>query len=373
MATIIDPYNSRHHAMLIYCLYKGDLFLWNDWRKLNTDENIYLYGANLQRAMLDASNFEEAELMGADLQGAKLVEARLQGASLAEANLQGADLTRANLQGAGLRGANLQEAKISEANFKGADLTGANLQGAKIVRVNLQEANISDAKLQGATFAGADFTKAQFCLVHMDGSTVITCSAFDKNTDFAGAALDAAIIDPDLKAAFKNNIRRMKWSVWEKGGKTRRQKVLRNFVHWFWQLSDYGSSTGRILKSFFALAFGFGVLYWLFALPRIFFPNWEGIVHDLWQGGNGWIGCIQSFIRSIYFSIVTMTTLGFGDMASAKSDFCASILGNIFLSVQVIMGYVLLGALVTRLGILFTSEAPAAEPTPYVWNSTIPK
>jgi hypothetical protein len=31
---------------------------------------------------------------------------------------------------------------------------------------------------------------------------------------------------------------------------------------------------------------------------------------------------------------------------------------------QVIAGYVLLGALVTRLGILFTGEAPAAAPTP---------
>ena len=58
-----------------------------------------------------------------------------------------------------------------------------------------------------------------------------------------------------------------------------------------------------------------------------------------------------------------MTTLGFGDMHASKTGDWPGYLGYLLLSVQVIIGYVILGALVTRLGILFTSEAPAAEPT----------
>jgi hypothetical protein len=58
-----------------------------------------------------------------------------------------------------------------------------------------------------------------------------------------------------------------------------------------------------------------------------------------------------------------MTTLGFGDMHAVKSADLWGFLGCFFLSVQVIAGYVLLGALVTRLGILFSSEAPAAKVT----------
>jgi len=52
-----------------------------------------------------------------------------------------------------------------------------------------------------------------------------------------------------------------------------------------------------------------------------------------------------------------MTTLGFGDMyANAQS-----IWGHILLTFQVILGYVLLGALVTRFAVLFTAGGPAGK------------
>lgn len=47
--------------------------------------------------------------------------------------------------------------------------------------------------------------------------------------------------------------------------------------------------------------------------------------------------------------IVTMTTLGFGDIRAAPG----SVPGYALLTLHVIFGYVLLGALVTRLSILF--------------------
>ena len=59
-----------------------------------------------------------------------------------------------------------------------------------------------------------------------------------------------------------------------------------------------------------------------------------------------------------------MTTLGFGDMHAAKSGDWPGYVGYLLLSIQVIIGYVILGALITRLGIRFTSEAPDAGPTP---------
>ena len=59
-------------------------------------------------------------------------------------------------------------------------------------------------------------------------------------------------------------------------------------------------------------------------------------------------------VRALYFSIVTMTTLGFGDMYAHPE----SLVGHVLLTIQVILGYVLLGALVTRLNILFTTGGP---------------
>jgi hypothetical protein len=59
--------------------------------------------------------------------------------------------------------------------------------------------------------------------------------------------------------------------------------------------------------------------------------------------------------RSFYFSIVTMTTLGFGDMHAN----CQSFWGHLLIGIQVLLGYVLLGALVTRFAVLFTAGGPA--------------
>lgn len=64
---------------------------------------------------------------------------------------------------------------------------------------------------------------------------------------------------------------------------------------------------------------------------------------------------LELFLRPIYFSIVTMTTLGFGDMYARKGSW----IGHFLLTVQVILGYVLLGAMVTRFAVLFTAGGPA--------------
>jgi hypothetical protein len=59
--------------------------------------------------------------------------------------------------------------------------------------------------------------------------------------------------------------------------------------------------------------------------------------------------------RALYFSIVTMTTLGFGDMYAAPD----SLAGHLILGLQVLLGYVLLAALVTRFAVLFQAGGPA--------------
>jgi hypothetical protein len=70
---------------------------------------------------------------------------------------------------------------------------------------------------------------------------------------------------------------------------------------------------------------------------------------------NGEVGGIRGLWHALYFSVVTMTTLGFGDIA-ANSDSWG---GQALLMFQVILGYVLLGALVTRFAVLFTAGGPA--------------
>ena len=52
-----------------------------------------------------------------------------------------------------------------------------------------------------------------------------------------------------------------------------------------------------------------------------------------------------------------MTTLGFGDIAANPDSWT----GQTLLMIQVILGYVLLGALVTRFAVLFTAGGPAGK------------
>ncbi|MCP4747344.1 MAG: hypothetical protein GY874_14570 [Desulfobacteraceae bacterium] len=325
-----------------------------------------LQGADLKGADLQGADLQGAELQGAELQGANLQMANFQGANLQEANIQEAELLWANLQGAELieaklQKANLQMANLQMAELQGAELQGANLQDAKLQDAKLQEAKLQGAKLQrtklqGAKLQGAKLQGAMLNFAYADSMTTIENCDFDKKTNFTGVGLDGITIDPGLKAAFKNNIRRIKWEEWIENERTQGKRFVAFCVKWFWLLSNYGSSTKRIIKAFFIISAIFCFIYWFFAV----FPNTESsIIADLRQVENGpAFGWMHTLARSFYFSIVTMTTLGFGDMHAVKSGGWQGYLGYFFLSLQVILGYVLLGALVTRMGILFMSEAP---------------
>lgn len=108
----------------------------------------------------------------------------------------------------------------------------------------------------------------------------------------------------------------------------------------FWELSDYGMSTPRILAVFPFSAIGFALLYYLWGLLA---P--PGIVENLFKVAGMAVPFYVVPIRALYFSVVTMTTLGFDDLHANP----ASVWGHVFLAVQVILGYVILGALITRL------------------------
>ena len=105
-------------------------------------------------------------------------------------------------------------------------------------------------------------------------------------------------------------------------------------------MSDYGRSSWRILLWFCGLAVLFAVVYW----------KWPGLLSV--KNGE-----LRGFVHSLYFSVVTMTTLGFGDIAANPDSWK----GQLLLMLQVILGYVLLGALVTRFAVLFTAGGPPGE------------
>jgi len=321
------------YEMLKRCSEKKDIIEWHEWRLKYHDEEIWLQGADLIRAHLELvdlgkAHLERANLFCTNLSDANLYEANLKGVNLVMANLQSVSLQRANLQGAFIPLANLECADLIEVNLKNAHLAGTNLRGAILREANLENANFEIAVADGGTLIWK-------CKINR----------YLKNkcfTNFAGVGLGSCRIDPATKQLLEYNIRRMNWEEWYKKGYWW-QHILKRIVVWpFWLISDYGISTKRIIFTFLGLAFVFALLYRLF-------PDFVMVY------GN--VGDIRGFWHALYFSVVTMTTLGFGDIAANPDSW----LGQTLLMVQVILGYVLLGALVTRFAVLFTAGGPAGK------------
>jgi hypothetical protein len=296
-------------AVLLRCSAARDLTEWNARREANPDEPIHLEGAMLRGAYLRGANFDGAHLAGAILWSADLAEAQFVEADLREATLWGAHLERAMLR---------------RTDLQGALMGTACLNGARVLFAQLQGADCSYAIV--------------------DGETILLDCEVDRATDFTGVSLENARFSPGLKQTLEYNIRRLWWRNWYATGAWWKKPFKRALAQPFWWLSDYGRSTWRIVVSFLVFSLIFATVYWNF--PGML------LVEDT--------GRLESPMHAFYFSVVTMTTLGFGDIhANPVSE-----IGQVVLMVQVLLGYALLGALVCRLGVLFVAHGPASGFTP---------
>ncbi|MFH1717698.1 MAG: pentapeptide repeat-containing protein [Planctomycetota bacterium] len=251
----------------------------------------------------------------------------LQGVNLAGMLLEGADLAFANLESANLQDSKLKEVYLTYAHLDEAKLRCADLERAKLPYTHLERTDFLRANLKGAILNASI----------VDGSTLFWKCRVDNKTDFRGVGLNSCRIDEGIKQLLEYNIRRMNWEAWYE-----EHRISRWPVRWFWLLSDYGLRTWWIIAWFFGLAVAFALAYWL--LPSTVMVNCK-------------VGDIRGLWHAIYFSVVTMTTLGFGDIAANPDSW----LGQTLLMFQVILGYVLLGALVTRFAVLFTAGGPAGK------------
>jgi uncharacterized protein YjbI with pentapeptide repeats len=336
--------------MLMRCSRAKDPTEWNNWRSAHLDEQVWLCGidlpkANLARANLAGAHLEGSVLAAADLERSILSDACLDGCVLWQANMRaarmwrvrfvGATLWRARLQRSQLPYARLDNATLRETDLRDTDLSNAHLEGSVLEQARLEGARLNDTQLHDANL--------QFALI--DAGTRLSGCGVNRNTDFTGVGLDAGRVEPGLRQLLDYNVRRKRWREWYHKGTLGTRIVKRLVIAPFWWMSDYGIATSRILLTFAFLALAFaGIYYWR--------PEWlEGLNSD-----HGPL----SALHALYFSLVTMTTLGFGDI-HARPDVWQ---GQVLLMIQVTLGYVLLGALVTRLAVLFTEGGPAAEFTP---------
>lgn len=300
---------------------------WNKWRVENPDVSIDLRNAELMHL-----NLENANLAEADLQEANLSFANFKNANFAFANLESAVFSFGNFDGASFSGAHLKNAYLEDATLVGAKLPGANLKKARLANSNLKNAYLVDASLEGSILSAVNFRNANVSSVTFDQrifwdlakkrrfdprklwdqredillDTTIRCKGVNAATCYGSQQFKLFLQDQDFLEEFLDK----KWG----------RKI---FFIW-WILADCGRSLGRWAGWSLLLALLFAFVFWQLGPDSFDTPH---LKFDL--------------LTMFYYSVVTFTTLGFGDIIPKTTTAAMCV------TVEVIVGYVMLGGLIT--------------------------
>ncbi len=268
-----------------------------------TFEGARFLGCHLEGATLYKASLQGCEFLGAHLSGAEMSECRA-----ARAGFGGADLSRATLFGADLAGATLSQSKLHDADLRTANLEGARLREADLTGANLTRADLRASDFEGAELSSADFLDADLRaarLKNVDGYERATWIGADiRDVDFCGAYMVRRhIMDENFLYEFR-----------------RRSRLSEVMYRIWWATSDCGRSFTR-----WAL--------WVVFVAAVFAGLYALVDIDY--------GDYQTWLSPFYYSVVTMTTLGYGDVLPASGP------AQVVAMVEVILGYVALGGLLS--------------------------
>lgn len=310
---------------------------WNEWRKLHLKIRIDLSGADLRNLDLAGinlanANLERANFANTDMRNANLASANLERACLAFADLDHSILAYANLADADLRAVNLIRASLEDANLSRANLAHACLEGTSLAYANLTRANLMDADLIGINLHAANLDGANVATVKYDthiSMKILKNSRgslkylWQKRMDLI---LDTTVRCKGVNAAACYGSQRFKLFLQD-------QDFLEEFLEtsWgrricflWWLSADCGRSLSRWAGWSLAIAFTYAVIYYLLGDDAFSASFLEINLRNM-----------------IYYSVVTFTTLGFGDI-TPKTTRAAMIVMT-----EVIIGYIMLGGLIT--------------------------
>lgn len=294
---------------------------WNEWRRVNRATPLDFTGADLRKRNLCGADFIEANFSGANLVGADL--------SLSK--LYGANFTDCKLLGTNFQGAHLMDADLSSSNANGADFRNAFLLGARVENSSLFSVKYN----RWAIYRGIRLSGSY-------GSQLFLRFAHDQSfiEEFRGQASAR----PLIKVSGKTHFLRQCFAHVKTFPSIRKQNP-KMYISWlayfFWSaMSDCGRSFSLWFMWSLLFAIIFGVAYAGYPVP-----DWipEPLAHFLIEIAPSidTQGRDATAFTPYYFSFVTFTTLGFGDVLPLN------LAGEIWLTFEVVLGYVMLGGLIS--------------------------
>jgi hypothetical protein len=267
-----------------------------DWHKKGKSlKRFILNGANLSGAWFIEANLSRADLWRANLSRAELRGANLSGAKLWRSNLSGADLRGTNLSEADLRGANLSGAELYEANLRDAILIWADLTNAKGLRISCFTEKLSDKEKENPKEYQESYLFVKNYFIRMglydDASEAAYREKVLQRLSYLKDFWLEAHIEYKKKSGWVRFSQRLKYIILNPYISLKTFfKILGSQI--IDDLCGYGEKPKLTVRAAFEIIGFFTVFYWL-------------------------IGKFEQslgFIDSLYFSVVTFTTLGLGDI-----------------------------------------------------------
>ncbi|MFT5350343.1 MAG: hypothetical protein ACI9MF_001160 [Gammaproteobacteria bacterium] len=287
---------------------------------------------------LSGGDFADRDLSGADffssnLENANLKMCDLSGAEMASSNLSSASLYKSNLKGTIFQEAKLTQTDLSDsdctgADFRGADLTGVNFSGANLTGANFKYANLENAVMRGANLTSID---CRYCNLSGVDLTLSKFGGYRTMRDcFYGVrGIDScfgnAVFIRDVKD--QDYIDTLRVSIEAKPDGLVRRLELRLFRAW--GLIDHGRSLLKV--GFYAVIIS--TLYGLIYTADM----------NLAWGMMDYSNSAKTWFTPFYYSLVTYTTLGYGDVTAN------SLIGEMLVISEVVVGYFTLGLLLSIL------------------------
>ena len=273
-------------------------------------------------------------LRGANLNGISANEADFRGADFGISSCPPIDFEKRDINTFRSKRTYINNALISRACFADANMREVEMKESILNSTQFVEADLSDAQLTGSHLKGADLTGVNLKNANLENVNVFDV-IFDRSGKYRGVRLSGCY----GSARFERFAKDQNYLEELRDG-SRTGKVL--YALWF-TLADCGRTPWRWLLWSSLSIFCFGVLFANYDLP-----NWLAWMPDdlkqvlsdirpILKGGD------RTPFTPYYFSIVTFTTLGFGDVAPLN------LAGEIWVSLEVILGYVMLGGLISIL------------------------
>lgn len=375
--------NTDWIPFFLECVENENAKAWNQYKRKNRKVQFDLSNYDLKQKKLEQFDLKNMNFSEADLSESEFKLCAFDKSNLEKINGFGVKFINCSFVSSKLKDSVFSMAVFSESDFRYADFTNTKIhqvdyENCKSDYAIFQQASFNTASLKNTKFAYVDLrgceivkcelNSAYFEASVVDGETIIWDCYYDEWTNFTGVGLSNARIEPALLSSFQCNIRRIWWKEWYVQKKScvvvstrnklvkgllRLQCFLKNLVYalihfivkGFWWITDYGSSTTRLLMVFAGTTLFYAGLY-------IVFP-W--LTNDMVLNQHQF--SILTVSRAVYFAVIVMTSVGFGDVAASHE----SSLGQIVILMQSLSGYILLGAFLVRIGILFQGEFPVSK------------